>query len=591
MRLTRAEFIRLAGIAATQFHSVLGWSERLQAEKDGKGSIIPMLYGSPRPETDLDSWFASLKSWGVRQWMPMLNDFRNSSSWGRDANGPVVPFLVDGLPEFRSLIDQEEEDRKARHILRQAELAEKNGIEFWLAMPFPMFPTQDKNVIRRALPSIFNGNGIDMRNPQVAELLQTNMRTLKKRIPSLKGVNIWTAEGAGGIELSSYDVAHPREWQTSIMKAFESSAHELDIGAILFAHHFGLTVGGRRDVYKMAAQFPGLTIMEDITWPEEDMLHPFLGYLPAGDRAFLFRSNPVALNFLLDTEYLGQGVLPSVYPRWWKHNVRASSEAGAKVAMGRTFFWDGGMTDKNFNRLNAFIFTALCHHPDADEKELLRRAVRESFGEGASQELVELLWETEPVIKDVVGINGVDPLSHSRFPPGQTIEPHKAGMKSVFDLFTMPAGTPLYPPLTDDLNNVREWRWQNKTVSEPASKYLSVKQTAVEWSNQALDRAKKVSASLPEEKRKLIVQGYEALNCLARAMDVYVQAADLHHRLVEEKTVDASAAKAQFEDLASRLDKLVELPGASSLSYAKNIKEFAVFLRATTPHPGVQKGS
>jgi hypothetical protein len=521
--------------------------------------------------------------------MPMLNDFRNSSSAKHAPRDPVVPFLLDGLPEFRNFINQQDEDRKARHILRQAELADKNGIEFWVAMPFPMFPTQDKDAIRHALPSIFSRDRIDMRNPRVAEILQINIRTLKKRIPSLKGVNIWTAEGAGGIELSSYDVAHPLEWQTSIMRAFEAGTRELGIDAILFAHNFGLTVGGRRNVYKMAAQFPSLIIMEDITWPEEDMLHPFLRYVPAKDRAFLFRSNPVALNFLLDTEYLGQGVLPSVYPRWWKRNVRASSEAGAKVAMGRTFFWDGGMTDKNFNRLNAFIFTALCHNPDADEKELLRRAVGESFGEGASHELVELLWETEPVIKDVIGINGVDPLSHSRFPPGQTIEQRKAGMKSVFDLFTTPAGTPLYPPLTDDLNNASQWRWQNKIVSEPASKYLSVKQTAAEWSNQAVDRARKVSASLPEEKRKLIVQGYEALNCLAQAMVVYVQAADLYHRVVEEKNVDDPVAKAQFESLSSQLDKLSEYPGASSLSYAKNIKEFAGFLRTKLPHPGVQK--
>lgn len=579
MRLTRGEFLKFAGIAAAQFHSVLGWSEHLRVDRDGKRSIVPMLYGSPRPETDLDSWFASMKTWGVRRWMPMLNDFRNSSSENHAPTDPVVPFLLDGLPEFRGFIDQQDEDRKARHILRQAELAEKNGIEFWLAMPFPMFPTQDSDAIRRALPSIFSGNRIDMRNPRLAQILQTNIRTLKKRIPSLKGVNIWTAEGAGGIEISSYDVAHPREWQSAIMKAFESSTRELGIGAILFAHNFGLTVGGRREVYKMAAQFPGLIVMEDITWPEEDMLHPFLGYLPAADRALLFRSNPVALNFLLDTEYLGQGVLPSVYPRWWKRNVSASSEAGAKVAMGRTFFWDGGMTDKNFNRLNAFIFTALCHNPGADEKELLRSAVRESFGAEAPQELVELLWETEPVIKDVVGINGVDPLSHSRFPPGQTIEQHKAGMKSVFDLFSRP-GTPLYPPLTDALNNVGQWRWQNKIVSEPASKYLSVKQTAAEWSDRAVDRAKKVAAPLLGMKRELIVQGYEALNCLARAMVVYVRAADLYHRLAEEKTVDESAARTQFEDMASQLDTLAGQPGASSLSYAKNIREFAGFLRA-----------
>ena len=592
--MTRAEFLKLAGLsgfAALRFP--LAGARAVPSSKPAARKLIPMFYGPIQPESDLDAWFTSLKSWGAQRWMTWLNDYFNHTS--------PVPFLADALPAFREFINREDEERRARHILRQAELAEKHGIEFWLFMPFPVFPTLDQKIVRRVLPSIFrggeSGGRIDMRNPRIAEILQAEIRAVKKRVPGLRGITFVVAEGNGAISLPPDDVTGMHEWMPALVRALDAVCRESGLGVILDAHQFGLTVGGRRKLHGQAARFPAMTVMEDISWPEEDMWHPFMGYIPEDDRAALLRANPVALKFILETEYLGQGVLPSVFPRWWKRSVRAAVDAGVSVAMGRTFQWDGGMTDRNFNRLNVFILAALCRDPDADEKELLRHAAREAFGDAAvaSHELVELLWETEPVIKDIVGLNGVSPMNHSRFPKPETLDfaYMKGGanaMKVVSDLFQKP-GAKLYSPLGDDLNNTGQWRWQNQIVARPAGEYLAVKQAAARWAGGALARAKseQVSGALPPEKRKLLVDGYDALNCIAQAMCLYVQAADLHYRWFREKSVDDAVARDRFANLAGQLDTLAETDGANHLNYRKDMRAFAEFLRNRTSTKSAKK--
>jgi len=594
MRITRAEFIKLAGLsglAAMQFHPTRGWGDSVPSatsnKQAGRGPVC-MLYGFTHsdskfagPNTQMDEWFASMKRWGVQRWTTWLND---------QYQGKVVPFLADALPGFRPFVDRKEEEIKANHLLRQAALAEKNGIEFWLLIAFPVFPNLDQNIVRRVLPSIYRNGRLDMASPQIAEILKSYVRTLKKRIPNLKGVCFSLGEGNGVINIPREDVARMGEWIVPLVQALDDVRRELGIGVILNAHQFGLTVGVRRKIYKMTAKFPEIYVMEDITWPEEDSLHPFMGYLPPEDRDLLFRSNPVAMKFLLDTEYLGHGVWPSVYPRWWKQNMRAAVDAGVTVAMGRVFTWDEGLTDVNFNRLNAHIFAALCLNPNADAKELLGQAAREFFGEGAGPELIDLLWETEPVIKDIIGINGISALRHSRFPSGDTIVSRKGTMKSVADLFEKP-GTVLYPPLTDNLDNVKQWRWQNKIVSRPAAEYLASKQAAAQWTAKALDRArsKQVSGSLSAQKRKFLVGAYEMLDLVAQAMRVYAQAADLYSRWHYEKTVDDATARTQFESLAAQLDKLSKTPAANNLSYRKDMQDFAKFLRTKLSRQGAEK--
>lgn len=554
-----------------------------------KPSIEPMPYGSPRPESNIEAWFGSLRRWGVRSWATMLNDFRNSAEWGEDFRGPVVPLLSSALPRFQKKIDAAEERRKAAHILRQARACEREQIDFWCVLPFPIFPSGDLKVVQQCAPEFFSNGKFNLLSPHLPELLKAEIRALKKQIPNLKGINLWMAEGAGSLNLTPDDLRRANVWQPPLLKAFDEVTTELGMSGILFSHEFLLTVGERRAIYERTAKYPKMIVEEDITWPEEDMLHPFMGYLPAKDRAFLFRSNPVAMNYLLDTEYIGQGVLPSVYPRWWKRNVDSAVRAGAKIALGRTFFWDGGYTDVNFNRLNVYLLAQLCRNPGADEKQLLAESTRDMFGAKITSELIEILWQTEPVIKNIVGINRISPMSHSRFPQGKYLDATYMtsgdGMKVVSDLFE-PAGTPLFPPLTDELQNLTQWRWQDHTVSKDPQIYLNSKRTASTWVSATLPRVERLSASLSTVHRELFVHGYRTLDTLAKGMELFVEAADLHYRWAHAKKIRDADARAQFDEIAVRIEQVADSAQDNALNLKKGMLEFASFLRTDLHRTG-----
>lgn len=590
--MNRRSFVSLgAGALASLYQSRPGFASSGGSETGSRTSarVEPMLYGSPRPDTDIDAWFSALQRWNVKNWVTMLNDYRDSATNGLDFRGPVVPLLSSAAPSFRGHIDAAEEQRKAAHILNQVRSCKQHEIDFWIGLPFPIFPTADMNVVRQCAPEYFSAGKFDLLNPRVPELLKQEIRALKSQIPDLKGVNLWMAEGAGSVDLTFDDLRHADAWQPPVLKAFDEVTAELGIGGILFAHEYLLTVGQRRAIYTRTAKFPKMIVEEDITWPEEDMLHPFLGYLPPQDRALLFRSNPVALNYLLDTEYIGQGVIPSVYPRWWKRNVSSAAEAGVKIAMGRTFFWDGGYTDVNFNRMNAHIFARLCQDSAADELSLLSEAAREMFGAATPTELIQILWETEPVIKSIVGINGIDPLSHSRYPLADYLDivytGSGDGMKAVTDLFD-PPGTPLYPPLTDDLRNLKQWRWQNHTVSKDPAIYLRNKRVASAWVSATLPKIERLAASLSPAHQQLVVHGYRTLNILAKGMELFVEAAALHYRWAHAKDLDDGTARVQFAAVAARIEQVANAAQDNALNCKARMLAFAAFLRSRLPRIG-----
>ncbi|HEX7359215.1 MAG TPA: hypothetical protein VF283_01870, partial [Bryobacteraceae bacterium] len=434
------------------------------------------------------------------------------------------------------------------------------------------------------------GGRVNFYDPRLAELLRAEIRTLKKALPDLKGVNLWLAEGSGGVgDITAQELQRNKEWEKPLIAAFNEVIRELDIGGILFAHHYLHTVRTHRNVYEMMADFPELILMDDITWPEEDMLHPFLGYLPQSDRRLFFQTNPTALNFLLDTEYIGEGILPSVYPRWWQHNIREAARNGAQIAMGRTFFWDGGYTDINFNRLNAHMFASFCYNPDADTREVFNRAAREMFGNRVPARLLDVLWETEPIIKDVIGINGVDSLGHSRFPRPIYIDvvytPQGNAMKAVDDLFS-PPGTALYPPLTDGLNNYKQWRWQNKTISKPAAEYITRKKKCVSWIEGILPDVHRLSVKLKSNHRKLFVQGYELLAALAKGMVLFVETAHVHHEWAHAKSISDQTARLRFRELAERFRAQAAQTPKNPFLYQERMTAFAEFIERDLPRIG-----
>jgi hypothetical protein len=380
---------------------------------------------------------------------------------------------------------------------------------------------------------------------------------------------------------------HNSEWEAPLVKALDEVTRELNIEGLLFGHHYLQTLKSHRNVYEMAAEFPRIGLMEDITWPAEDMLHPFLGYLPAQDRKLLFEVNPVSLNFLLDSEYTGQGILPTAYPRWWKDNVRQAIAAGARTAMGRLFHWDKGYSDVNFNRLNAHMFVRLCYDPDLDARELLGVAAREMFGKEIPERLVDILWETEPVIRKVTGINAIHSMSHSRLPPPYRIDllytEWFQAMHAVDDLF-LPPGTKLYPEkIGDELDARKQWRWQNRVVSLPAQAYIDEKKQASAWVHGNLKEVESLAAALKPRHRDMFVRGYTLLAVAADGMELFVRTAAYHYEWAHAKNVEDGAAKAGFHDLATQWRALAGRTPESPFRYRESMLSYAEFLENELP--------
>ncbi|MBS1815735.1 MAG: hypothetical protein JSS87_12745 [Acidobacteria bacterium] len=549
-----------------------------------------MLYGVPLPETDLDAWFAKMNLWGVKRWMPFgTPDQACYQGLHCAARSESAPFLQDAWPGFRQYIDTAATAPHEMRVRKMAGLCRQHGIEFWYHLPFPIFPSLKGEVIQKAAPEFFPSGRFTLDQPRIPELLKAEIRTLKKALPTLRGISLWMTEGTipGFLNnLAGDEIENNTKWQTPILKAFDEITHELGIKGMFFAHNYLQTVRTHRNVFKMAAGFPRLTVMDDITWPEEDMQHPFLGYLPKADRNLMLASNPVAVNCLLDTEYIGEGVLPSVYPRWWQYNIREAVRSGVKVAMGRVFRWDAGQTDVNFNRMNAHIFTRLCYRPDADVRTLLEEAAKEMFGPHIPVRLVEILWETEPVIKEVTAVNGVDVFDHSRFPRAMYLDvlytPQNNAMKAVDDMFLHP-GTQLYPPLTDELNNYKQWRWQNKTVSQPAQSYIQSKKGAVAWVARVLPEVRILAQQLLPAHRDLFVHGYELLDAAAKGMELFVEAAALHYQWAHAKTINDRRARKSFDRIAAQFRTLANGVPKNPLLYKERMIAFADFLEHDLP--------
>ncbi len=527
-----------------------------------------------------------MKRWGVKQWSAFAYD---SHPFGQRAGSGSrsTPFLADAWPGFDSYIDRAALEAGEAAMRNFAQLCDDAGIEFWYGVPFPMFPVQDDAVVRKVLPDLYKSGRMNIYDPRLAELVKNDVRALKKGLPNLKGVQLWLCEGGGsGVEFTREDLLHLLDWQTPLARTFNEVTQELGIGGIIFAHHYLHTVATHRNVYKMMAEFPELILMEDITWPAEDMQHQFLAYLNHADRELLFQVNPVALNFLIDTEYTGEGVLPSVYPRWWKLNVAQAIRSGAKIAMGRVFYWDNGYTDVNFNRLNAHIFARFCYEPDADPRQLLGEAAQEMFGNQIPERLVDILWQTEPVLKNVVGVNGIYELDHSRFPQAYWMDilytPQNNAMFAIDDLFT-PPGSVLYPPYSDDLVNLKQWRWQNKTVSKPAAAYLAEKQAAISWVESVLPEVRELARELDPHHGEMFVHGYEMLLVLAKGIALYIETAATHYAWARGKTLDDPAAKVQFHTLADRFRALAAQADDRPFLYKTRMLAFADFLENGLP--------
>jgi hypothetical protein len=347
-------------------------------------------------------------------------------------------------------------------------------------------------------------------------------------------------------------------------------------------------------------------ITEDLTWPEENTLTPFMGYITEEDKEELMKNNPVLINCLTDTEYLGQGVLPCILPEWWKYAVNKSIEENIEIIRGRTFFWDRGYTDVNFNRMNAYMLNEFAKNPDANTREVLDLAAREQFGNNIPKRLIDIFKETEPIIKEITSINGMNPLNHSYFPLGKFLDriyfDNDLYMKAVSDLF-QPPGTKCYYdvesfyhlksvakiersgsytelslPVPDSLDSGEQWRFQNKIHSGSVEDYLKTKNESIRWIKEVLPEVKELSEGLNTNNRDLIVTGYETLLQLAKGMKFFIKAAKVHYDWFHNGTIDMKIMQERMKIIADSLREVAEETPETRIGYKRDMRNFANFI-------------
>ena len=553
-----------------------------------------VLYGTISPHTNIDLWMESMSRWGVQRYYLYSTNYRGYQyqihspvQLGYDqSNFDSIAFLSELHPGYAPFINREQVAQQER-LIRQVDAAcARHGLEFGYMIPFPLFPVQKLDIVRKVQPEFIGPDGrLDIAAPGIPGLLKTQVRLLKKNLPHLGSICLWLAEGCGEIyKFQDDDLVHNDRWMRPILQALDEVCAEVGLEGVVFAHDYFHTVRTRSQSFAVIAEFPRIVLMEDITWPEENTLMPFLGHFTAEDRRVL-QATPLFVNALTDTEYLGQGNWPAVFTRWWQQNAAAAHAARVRLIAGRTFFWDNARTDQNFNRLNAHLLTTFARHPAADPRAALADAAREAFGAGIPERLIDLLWETEPIIQDIVAINGMSPLNHSVFPRAYYLDRDyftwPLAMKAVDDLFAAP-GTRLAPPLSDDLTAGRYWRYERQTVAQPYADYLAAKDRAIAFLERAVPEVETLAPALTPVHRRMFVDGYRELLLLARGMRCFVEAAQVHHDWHRAKVIDRAECLRRMQPIAQKLCALANEDPGYALGHTAAMRQFAAEISTLT---------
>ena len=314
---------------------VAGFDPRPPSLDSFKGQDpVKELHGLYNSETDLAGWFADISSWGVERWV------QHAPHSMMPAQLRTIAFLGDLDSKYKPFIDEDQARWQEDHLLKVQDQCRKYGMEFHYILPFPIFPVQDMDVVKKVHPELFDEEGLlDLTNPAIPELLKEELRIYKEAMPYLSGFELWLGvEGGGMYTASRTELFKFKSWGPAIIRAFNDVCKELGVEGRIFPHSYRHTVGTRSETYRVLSEFSDLVILEDITWPEETATMPFLGYLPDAEKRMLHSNWSVAYNFLTDTEYIGLGVFPGVMTEWWKKNVQEAYRIEAGCIRGRVFF-------------------------------------------------------------------------------------------------------------------------------------------------------------------------------------------------------------------------------------------------------------
>lgn len=450
----------------------------------------------------------------------------------------------------------------------------ETGLMFYYGLPligFSTTPTSGKQ----------DQTATELLSTLSAGQLEKSVRAAHSAMPDLKGVFLWLpGDPAAGPALSRQELVSAPDWLPPLLRAFDEVCQELSLEGIVSVQHDLHTQATRRQWYELFRAFPNLSILEAATWPEENTLLPFWGFIPPQDTQLL-DSNRIMVQMLTDTEFMGQGRLPAILPRWWRQMAQAAYRPEVRLAAARCFLGDGGQTAVNFNRLNVHLLLHFLQHPTDDLQEVMQDVNKEMFGFDFPSRLSSIMLIAEDALQAVSSVNHVNILDRSHFPPPAFLDrdhvPATQQMKAVDDLFE-PPGTPLFPEDSDSLDRLGaagQWRWQNEVIARPVDEYLLAIEEAVNWLTRIQPEVDFLTLDFPPAHRELFVSGYRDLLLLGRGMYQFVLGAAVYHRWRRLEKSSREEVLQELAPLAAQLRLIAAEADGSSLELQQRLLAMA----------------
>ncbi|MHB1156570.1 MAG: hypothetical protein ACYC26_07000 [Phycisphaerales bacterium] len=514
--------------------------------------------GNPFTLEKIPDLFDLLLQAGINQFVFMPPDFMYIKDWDQkngghlDANGsspPDFPYGLDSYPGFKKYADMKEIKRQMDLLAKCCWFAKLTGIKIYFLLLIPKFPVNTKKVIRELYPELLdNGGEFDPENGEYMRFLDAQINELMNHNPGISGLDIWLAEGAGEVIYYWPEEALRRigrflpEW----IGLLEKKAREYGLDLQFFTHRSNHTNATRKLMYSVFQDHPDICLTEDITWPEEFNSLPILAFLDKDVLEQFLKLKRNKLNFILDTEYMGQGVTPSILPDWYKQHINYCVHHGITIVSGRILMRDGNYSLTNHNRGNVYCFGAFAWKPDRIAAEVLKEYLALRYGNESADELAGVFLLTEEIIRKTYTINGLGFSARSAFPCDREMVSSKYSnavplLKCVEDL-ARPVGTPLFGAAGKNLKNYEQWRYQLRTYALSEEQYFTEKDEAIRLALYACTKIKNIDFPGKQE----VLESFEVLYFYARAMKEYI-------KLV---LADNRGDGAGLENALSGLDKL-----------------------------------
>lgn len=551
---------------------------------------LRVVFGTPPPVVNPGIWFSDVKKWGAQAYMYHSPHFQGNIF--REQAGLPLTYDGDDLKSvaYLSAMDAGFSKRLSSDELSfQEQLAQEayeacrgQELDFYYSIPFPLFPVQDQAVVQEVHPELFDDSGLlNFAHPDLPAYLSRLIETLQAAMPEMKGINVIIGEGYGNVFApTAADLDKVSEWLPALLTALDSTARRLNITAMIGVESIWHTVKSRRQVLEAVNQYPDLQFFTNATWPQETTRMPYLGYIPARD-TLLLKKNPLAVNILTDTEFMGKGALPAVLPVWWQYLAQESYLRGAEMVLARAFIGDRGGSATNFNRLNVHLLLHFLEDPRSSPKPTTQMAAEEMFGSDFPSRLTAVMMIAEDAFQTISSVNYVNVLDESHFPPPQFLDkdyvdlPHR--MKAIDDLFEAP-GTPLYTediPMPDTLHAWEQWRWQPELIAQPVDEMLLGLENANGWLDRIQKEVEYLAIDFPPQHRQMLVGGYRDLLLYARGMYQFVQGGAVHHRWYRLERISQEEALSQLAPLAEQLRLIAADADGSVLDLQNRLLELA----------------